>query len=137
MWTHIGSSNPTFWHMSGLSTLTIPFHYCDGIIVMTVLMQNARELLPVAAQRAFAERRLYDILYADDTLILGTDTGYVEELAKAIEQAGAEFGMTLHWGKTQALADCAESTLKDPSGNLIEDSGSLVYLGGLLTADAK
>ena len=35
-------------------------------------------------------------------MILGTDVNFVEELAGAIEQAGADFGMSLHWGKTQA-----------------------------------
>ena len=45
--------------------------------------------------------------------------------------------MTLHWGKTQALAVCSESGLRDPHGNLLEDTGSLVYLGGLLTADGR
>ena len=107
------------------------------IIVMTVLMENARAQLSPAARQAVAEHQLYDIRYADDTLILGTGVADVEELASAIEKAGAEFGMTLHWGKTQAMAVCAESGLKDPSGNLVDDTGSLVYLGGLLTADGR
>ena len=45
--------------------------------------------------------------------------------------------MTLHWDKTQALAVCSETALRDPDGNPLEDSGSLVCLGGLLTADGR
>ena len=104
---------------------------------MTVLMENAYTLLSPAARQAVAEQRLCDILYADDTLIFGTGLACVEELAQAIETAGKEFGMTLHWGKTQALAVCSEPGLRDPDGNLFEDSGSLVYLGGLLTSDGR
>jgi len=104
---------------------------------MTVLMENAQAMLSPAAQQAFSEHRLYDVLYADDTLIIGTSAAFVEELASAIERAGADFGMTLHWGKTQALAICCEGRLKDTSGNPVEDSGSLFYLGGLLTAAGR
>ena len=32
---------------------------------------------------------------------------------------------------------CSEPGLRDPDGNLLDDSGSLVYLGGLLTADGR
>ena len=62
---------------------------------MTVLMDNAHDLLSPAAPQAVTEQRLHDVLYADDTLIIGTDVACVEELALAIEKAGAEFGMTL------------------------------------------
>ena len=40
------------------------------IIVMTVLIENAYTLLSPAARQAVTEQRLYDTLYADDTLIL-------------------------------------------------------------------
>ena len=66
---------------------------------MTILMENAYDLLSPAARQALTRQKLYDVLYADDTLIIGTDVACVEELALAIEKAGAEFGMTLHWDK--------------------------------------
>ena len=107
------------------------------VIVMSVLMHNARALLSAEAAEAVREHSLFDVLYADDTIILGTSTKFVQELAAAVEAAGAEFGMTLHWGKTQALAVCSNEPLQGPDGSYINDSGSLVYLGGLLTADGR
>ena len=61
---------------------------------MTILMENAYDLLSPAARQAVSKAQLHDVLYSDDTLIIGTDVACVEELALAIEKAGAEFGMT-------------------------------------------
>ena len=106
-------------------------------IVMTILMDSARKLLSPAARHAVGAHQLFDILYADDTMLLGTQTAHVEELAAAIETVGAEFGMTLHWGKTQAMSICSDMSLRGPDGSVINDKGSLIYLGGLLTADGR
>ena len=61
----------------------------------------------------------------------------MEEVAAAIERAGKHFGMSLHWGKTQALSVCTSSCLHSPQGDVVGDSCSLVYLGGLLTSDGR
>ena len=50
------------------------------------------------ALQARSKGELYDVLYADDTLLLGRRAGDVEALARAVERAGAEYGMALHWG---------------------------------------
>ena len=63
--------------------------------------------------------------------------GPVEKLAKAIEKAGSWYGMSLHWGKTQSLAVCSTSVLRDTTGKKIQDTGSLLYLGGLLTSHGR
>ena len=80
---------------------------------MTVLMDIARKDLGPLAAQAFVEKNLFDILYADDTIILGTSAPHVEEFAAAVERAGLEFGMSLHWRKTQALSVCTETRLQD------------------------
>ena len=79
---------------------------------MTILMQIAYASLSLEAQRAADLHELYEILYADDTLVIGTCVKHVEELASAIEKAGQQFGMTLHWGKTQGLAVCSDCAMK-------------------------
>ena len=107
------------------------------VIVMTVLMDIARKDLSPLASAAIGEQQLFDILYADDTIILGTSTCHVEEFAAAVGRAGLQFGMTLHWGKTQALSVCTDARLRGPQGDLVDDTGSLVYLGGLLTANGR
>ena len=80
---------------------------------------------------------MFDVLYADDTLILGTHTVFVEEFARAVQSAGVDFGMALHWDKTQALSVCSSDNIHGPDGTVITDSGSLIYLGGLISADGR
>jgi sorting nexin-29 len=106
-------------------------------ILMTILMEDAYKSLPPDAKVAADAGSLYDILYADDTLLVSTCSSYVQMLASAVEQAGARYGMSLHWGKTQALTVGTETKLRRPDGTIIANDGSLVYLGGLLTGDGR
>ena len=55
----------------------------------------------------------------------------------AIEKAGAAYGMSWHWGKTQALSVGMQDRIRRPDGTEIVESGSLEYLGALLTADGR
>ena len=72
---------------------------------------------------------LSDVLYADDTLVIGESSKLVEEYGAAIEKAGAAYGMLLHWGKTQALSICTPQWLHRPDATMIEETGFLEYLG--------
>ena len=94
---------------------------------MSILMKNACGSLSLEAQTAADLHELYEILYADDTLAIGTCVKHAEELAAAIEQAGQQFGMTLHWGKTQVLGVCSDCPIKGSSGQMIQDTGNMVY----------
>ena len=97
-----------------------------------MLMYDAKQLLSPSAQEALSKGELLDILYADDTLILGQRAGHVEEYARAVESADASYGMKLHWGKTQALCIGQAECLKRPDGSLFEDVTSLHYLCAIL-----
>ena len=107
------------------------------IIVMTILMQDARALLSPKARAALEDGSLSELLYADDTLVMGESASLVSEYGAAIEQAGAAYGMSLHWGKTQAMSVCTKDRIRRPDGSIIEKTGSLEYLGALLTADGR
>ena len=106
-------------------------------IVMTILMRDAYSLRGPLARQANRDDLLYDILYADDTLILGTSACYIEELAKAVETVGSNYGLTLHWGKIQALTFGTDTCLRRPDGTEIEENGKLAYLGGLISGDGR
>ena len=62
---------------------------------------------------------------------------HVEEYAAAVESTGAEFGMVLHWDKTQAIAIGSHDCLHTSTGMPIENKDSMTYLGALLTADGR
>ena len=86
------------------------------IIVMTAIMFDATAKLGVSATEAYIQGTLYDILYADDTLLLGTSADNVSELAAMVERIGADYGLTLHWGKTQAMAIGTDDAILAPGG---------------------
>jgi hypothetical protein len=67
----------------------------------------------------------------------GRQACHVEEFALAVERAGATYGMSLHWGKTQALCVGDAAGLRKPDRSAFEDTGFLVYLGALLNADGR
>jgi hypothetical protein len=103
------------------------------IIVMTVLMRDAYEMLGKEASDAALASRLYDILYADDTLIIASVAEHAEELAKTIEKAGAEYGLSLLWGKVQAMPVCTSRKLRQANGEPMKEYDAINYLGGLVS----
>ena len=107
------------------------------IIVMTLLMHDAKGWISNQCIAAMEKGRLYDILYADDTLLLGCSPHHVEEFAHAVERAGSLYGMTLHWAKTQALSVATDARLKKLDGDPFKDIGSMQYLGALLSGDGR
>jgi len=107
------------------------------IIVMTVLMTDAQAMLSKGAAEAIQRGDLADLLYADDTLVLGVSAAHVGELAIAIEQVGSRYGMVLHWGKTQAISVCSDDHIRRADGSPILGTGSMEYLGALITSDGR
>jgi len=107
------------------------------IIVMQDLLDRARACLSPEAQAGMEDHQLFEILFADDTLVVGVSAAHVQEYAAAIARIGAELGMSLHWGKTQLLSIGSTQDIQDPNGEPIERRQSLIYLGGLLAADGR
>ena len=77
------------------------------------------------------------MLYADDTLLIGTGADEVSELARAVERAGAEYGMSLHWGKVQAMPVCSHKVLLKNDGTPMDQCDAMIYLGGLVSCDGR
>ena len=100
-------------------------------------MDNAQAKLRPDVRKAVQHHSLFDVLYADDTITLGTMFAFVEEFAAAEETAGAEFGMTLNCERTQVLSICSDDKLCSPDGEIITDTGALTYLGELISAGGR
>ena len=61
----------------------------------------------------------------------------LEHYANAVERAGKRYGMSLHWGKTQAMSVGTTQRLRKPDGTEFEDEPSLKYLGGLISSSGR
>ena len=106
-------------------------------IVMTVLMSDARGMLSEKAKIACERGELEDVLFADDTLLLGSHGPHVEEYMKTVERAGLEYGLQIHWGKVALVAVGRNVPVHTPEGKEIKSQESMVYLGSTLHTNGK
>ena len=54
-----------------------------------------------------------------------------------VEKTGAQYGMTLHWGKTQAMSMGTNDCIVLPGGTDIQSQSSLQYLGAVISSDGR
>ena len=78
-----------------------------------------------------------DIVYADDTLLLGAYAKHVEEFLRAVSGAGRAYGLELHEGKFQLLQVTCSERVQDSSGHAISNASKMTYLGAILAADGR
>jgi hypothetical protein len=104
-------------------------------MVVSVLAQDAAEILPEAARRMYEESRLSMLLYADDTLLIGASADGLQDFLSAVATTGAKYGMELHWDKFQLLSVRGAHRLRKPNGECIPPSDTMSYLGVSLQAD--
>ena len=108
------------------------------VIAMSVLLHDAVQLLSPGATAQYAQGDLADLVYADDTLILGVKADRLEEYLSAIYTAGQRYGMELHCGKFQLIATSdGRNHVCAPDGTTIAPRTSMQYLGTLLHGDGS
>jgi hypothetical protein len=107
------------------------------IIVMSVLMQDAVELLGPEARRAYDQGDLADLAYADDTMLLGVSPEHLAEFLKAVATAGERFGMELHNGKLQLICIRCDEPVEKPNGEHLQPQQQMQYLGTTLSEDGR
>ena len=105
------------------------------IITVTVLMRDAVSNLDAHSLAAYHRGDLADIVYADDTLLLASSDGHLQEFLSKVAEAGQLYGMELHWDKFQLLQVQCQSSIRAPSGDRIEPKRGIDYLGPIVSCD--
>ena len=105
------------------------------IMIMTVMMHDAVELLPAEARAAYDRGDLADIVYADDTLLLGMTQAHLQHYLHAITLAGKAYGLELHVKKFQLINVRCQNTLTTLCGSIVEPAAEMSYLGTILTEE--
>ena len=134
--TDCGETSALHSQMSGISqgcTLS-PLIF---VILMSVLMHDALSMLQGDAREAFERGDLADVVYADDTLLMGVSTLYLTEYMQAVAAAGRKYGMELHYGKFQLLGVRCNPDIRLPDNTCIQTQQCMMYLGTMMTADGK
>ena len=99
------------------------------------LVKDAVELLSTETRKQFDEGALSILLYADDTLLVGSSGQCLQEFLDKIAAAGRNYGMELHWKKFQFIHVNGSVSLVAPDGTPITESDRMTYLGSTVFAD--
>ena len=75
------------------------------------------------------------LLYAYDTLIIGTEEAQLQQFLDAVAHAGSLYGMELHRSKFQLIQVNRVYTLRTPGGDEIPAKQLMSYLGAAIYAD--
>ena len=78
---------------------------------------------------------VYDILFADGTLIIAETGKYAKVYMHCIQRQRACYGLSLNWDKLMMICINCNPSVAEPGGNHIRISHSLIYLGGLISDD--
>ena len=78
-----------------------------------------------------------DLLYADDTIILGNDAHRVQAHFSILVDEGRKYGLELNAAKTIMMQVNHNSRICHTSGEAIKIVDEAVYLGGLITSTAN
>ena len=106
-------------------------------MLMSVLMSDAKAKLDPQDSDLLERGILAELLYADDTLLMGVNAASVERFMKAVSEAGAAYGLSLHWGKLQLLQVRCQESVHRPDGDKIDPKDSMTYLGATVADDGR
>ena len=102
-------------------------------MIMTILLRDAREWLKEEYGIELDPDELNELVYADDTLLMGTQTEYIQKYMQCIPAVGYEYGLSLTWKKVEQLnINCTGTQIIDEEGDAITVKLSLRYLVAIL-----
>eukprot|EP00973_Karenia_brevis_P066232 9205418-Karenia_brevis.AAC.1 len=78
-----------------------------------------------------------DILYADDTILLGSNTEQMQQYLNNVVSYGKMYGLQINWSKTKLLSIRTNGVIFDDTGNQLPISEQAIYLGALIRADGS
>ena len=99
------------------------------VVMMSVLMHDAKG--------GVEDIGVSDLVYADDTLLLGTCSEDLHKFMSKIGEAGMEYGLVFNWGKLETLPVRTEAVIRKPDGGAIATKSSILYLGSSLASDGR
>ncbi len=102
-------------------------------MLMSVLMGDAVAALPPCDKELWQQGSLAELLYADDTLLLGIAANIMQRFLVAVSNAGADYGLELHWGKLQLLQVRCDSVVWRSDSSAIAPQTEVTYLGGIVS----
>ena len=105
------------------------------VMMMTVLLHDAGQGL----ERNHVPPYIVtpEVVYADDTMLLGSDPVAIQVLLDRVAAAGVEYGLHLNVSKTVLLRIRGSVDICGPDGSALSVKDEAVYLGALLSVDGR
>ena len=72
-------------------------------MLMSVVVRDSVKCMGSMSQATFDKCMLDIVLYADDTLLIGSSGADVQEFLRAVKKSGKRFGLALQYSKFQLL----------------------------------
>ena len=104
-------------------------------MVMSVVMEDAVNMLSIADQECLKDGKMGHLLYADDSLLLGVDVKRLSRFLAAVSDAGRNHGMELRRGKLQLMKIRCQDNAPRPDGSNVEASDEMMYLGASIGSE--
>ena len=77
-----------------------------------------------------------EVVYADDTIVVSTDTKTPNRYLEKIERHGKRFGLQLNKGKCEVIANVLNAAVKFSDGSMVKRCNEVKYLGCHISARA-
>jgi len=106
-------------------------------ILMTVLIYDAKSKFLQERPGHTSHWMLDEILYADDTMLIGKDVETLQTYMDCIRECGRTYGLSLNAGKLESLFFNCDGELFNETGERIPHKQNLKYLGAILNADGR
>ena len=111
------------------------------IITMTVLLADVGEYridsISATATPTPAYLVTKDIVYADDTMILGSSAAEVQRTLHAFAVVGRQYGLELNMDKTVLLRTGSDDDVFGEDGKRVQVKASASYLGSMLCINGR
>ena len=103
------------------------------VMVMSVLIADARHDLndQIGNDIEF----ISEMLYAGDTLIVDERGDLASTYMNCILNQGKHYGLTFNWDKISMIRIGCNPIIAKPNGSSVDPAQSIVYLGGIISAD--
>ena len=91
------------------------------VMLMTVLLHDANVLLQQEFPNNETSIECNELVYADDTLLIGRDTAYLQAYMNFIAQVGKTYGLSLNWKKVEQMnIKCQDMHIYSLDGDVIQ-----------------
>ena len=109
------------------------------ICLMTVIFMDIHTELDhkITGKSIEICNNLWELLYADDTVLIGTRARELNMLITAIEEESAKYNWRLNYDKCNYIGMYGKADIKFKDGSKMLEAQEVTYLGGKLTTSAS